>query len=216
MAKKPPKPPPLPGQATGPRVKKPKKERGRQTSGKIPMFNIEGGLSPGVPDAAKIEIATAIMAHSQLDVTLEWYIWDLIGLSYDDGRLLTTVDLRAKIEIARTITKRYEISLPEVPAKTPGLWKVIEDVSAARNLMAHGVWGMHRLTIPMVSSFRLNAEEPDRVVSEAFPIHRLQAVARQRERARDHLLRMSADARALRQKLSQQSQTESPKPDEGS
>ncbi len=203
MARKPSKPPLPEGQRPQKRERKAKRVA---TPPKTPTFNATYKLSPGVPDNVKTAMATALMAHSLMDATLDWLIWDAVGLSFDDGRLLTsTVELRDKIEIGKRLAKRYELPLPQVPVNALGLWTVMGDVSTARNMMAHGVWQMYELHIPMVSSFRLN--DPggeDRVVVEKFEIPRIEAVTRQCEWARGHLQTMLKAVPALRKKRAEQ------------
>jgi hypothetical protein len=170
MTKKSPRPALPEGRAPSPR-KAPK----TKSSGPPPIVDGEGKLSPGVPDDVKVAIASAILAYSDMEASLEWFIWDLAGLSYEDGRLLTKIDASEKISIAKALSERYGIKAPTVPANTPTMWKVMQDLATARNLIAHGIWGMHELTLPVASSFRLKGDEEDRVISEGFPIARLRS-----------------------------------------
>lgn len=172
------------------------KQRERKKGAPIPI--IEMGpheMSQGVPDSVKIAIASAILAYSLMEATLEAFIWDITGLSYDDGKLLTKVEASEKIQIAKSLAERYGIPTPNVPQNTPTIWRVMQDLGEVRNKIAHGVWGMHRLKTPMASSFRMKGD-PDQVISESFPIERLEAITRQCDRVKRVLDAMCQHAQA--------------------
>ena len=143
------------------------------------------------------------MAYSAMEAFLDFYIWDVIGLDYEDGPLLTTrLDMSDKISIAKALTKRYGLRVPVFGAARKSLWRVIMDLAEIRNLMAHGVWGMHKLTTATVSSFRLKEEGHEgRVIAESFPLDRLAAITEQCEKVHAILERMGRAAQALRQTL---------------
>jgi len=166
------------GAAAEPRHKK----REKRSSGSGPL--IEMGpheMSIGVPVNVKIAIASEINDNKEMDASLEAFIWDMSGLSYDDGKLLTKVETSEKIVIAKALAERYGVPVPKVPANTPSMWRILQDLGELRNRIAHSVWGMHRLQTPLVSSFRMKGD-PDRMISESFPIVRLEAMSRQCER----------------------------------
>jgi len=145
------------------------------------------------------------MAHSAMDAFLEFFIWDITGLSYDDGRILTQVDASRKIKIAKALAKRYGVEFPLFGPTKKTLWSVMIDLAEARNAMAHGVWGMHELTIPVVSSFRWMEDGQDgRVIAEGFDLRRLKAITAQCENAKECLEKMGFVAQVLRQKLVEQ------------
>ena len=76
------------------------------------------------------------------------------------------------------------------------------DLAEARNAMAHGVWGMHELTIPVVSSFRwMEDGHEGRIIAESFEIPRLKAITAQCEKVKECLEKMSFAAQSLRKKL---------------
>jgi hypothetical protein len=58
-------------------------------------------LSKEIPNDVKIAIANAIMAFAEMEVSAETVIWDLTGLSIDDGKLLTRMDSKDKLELAK-------------------------------------------------------------------------------------------------------------------
>jgi hypothetical protein len=55
-------------------------------------------ITKGVPDKIKIAMADAIMAFSDMEMSAEQFIWDLLGLSPDDGKLVTRIDTKDKIQ----------------------------------------------------------------------------------------------------------------------
>jgi hypothetical protein len=194
-----------------PERKKPQgTERKAKPEGKVPIVDGEGKLSPGVPDSVKAAVAGAIMAYSLMETFLEFFIWDVTGLSYDDGRLLTKIDASEKIAIAKALAKRYAIKTPVYGKNAKGkdaksVWRVMNELAQIRNLMAHGVWGMHALTTPVASSFRLKEEGHEgRIISESFDSARLEAITAQCEGVKANLEKMGKAAQALRQKLVEQ------------
>jgi hypothetical protein len=54
-----------------------------------------------LPDASRISggihlgLADAIMSFSDMEIAAEQFIWDVLGLSPDDGKLLTQIDAKA-------------------------------------------------------------------------------------------------------------------------
>jgi hypothetical protein len=207
MAKKPERPRKPESVTASPRHK----QREGKQSGPIPTYEMgPHEMSVGVPDNVKIAIAATILAYSAMEASLEAFIWDITGLSYDDGKLLTRVEASEKILIAKTLAERYGVPTPKVPQNTPTMWRVMHDLSEVRNKIAHGVWGMHRLETPMASSFRMKGDL-DRVISESFSIPRLEAITRQCDRVKGVLDRMCQIAQALRQKLVEQFLKESTK-----
>jgi hypothetical protein len=101
MAKKTPKPPPPEGRATGPGVKKTKTSQ----PPKIPTIPTTAAeVSLGVPDNVKVAIASAILAFSEIEQALDGLIWDLTGLRYEDGRLLTEIERLAPLHIRGSCT----------------------------------------------------------------------------------------------------------------
>ena len=56
-------------------------------------------------------MADAIMAFSDMEMSAEQFIWDLLGLSPDDGRLVTRIETKDKIELAKKLSQRYRLPL---------------------------------------------------------------------------------------------------------
>jgi hypothetical protein len=63
-------------------------------------------ITKGVSDEIKIAMASAIMAFSDMEMSAEQFIWDVLGLSIDDGKLVTQIDTIDKIELAKKLGER--------------------------------------------------------------------------------------------------------------
>ena len=96
-----------------PRTKKPKP--GSAKGDKIVQQNLSDAkrISKGVPDKIKLAMADAIMAFSDMEMSAEQFIWDLLGLSPDDGKLVTRIDTKDKIELAKV----FRTLSPSAPSK---------------------------------------------------------------------------------------------------
>ena len=142
-----------------PRTKKPKP--GSARGNKTVQQNLSDAkrLSKGVPD--KIKLA----------------IWDLLGLLPDDGKLVTRIDTKDKMELAKKFSERYRLLLHPNEQTTAEAWTAIRSAIEARNKMAHGVWMTIDLTTPIVVSYRIPIEL-GRINSEHFPLDRIEAVTR--------------------------------------
>jgi hypothetical protein len=180
------------------------KRRPRPTPHKVkappstPVVDGVGKWSPGVPDNVKTAIGSAIVAYSDMEASLESLIWDLTGVSYDDGKLLTAIDASDKVSIAKALCQRYGLTVPPPARGKPAVWKMMLDMAKLRNMIVHGVWGMHELTVPIVTSFRIKADEADTVISEAFSIDRLLGITQTCEGIKKLLDHMCKIAIALR------------------
>lgn len=160
-----------------PRTKKPKP--GPVKGNKIVQQNLSDAkrLSKGVPDKIKLAMADAIMAFSDMEMSAEQFIWDLLGLSPDDGKLVTRIDTKDKMELAKKFSERYRLPLHPNEQTTADAWTGIRKAIEARNKMAHGVWMTIDLTKPIVVSYRIPIEL-GRINSEHFPLDRIEAVTR--------------------------------------
>src|ERR1700722_12839459 len=104
-----------------PRTKKPKP--GAAKGKKIVQQNLRDAsrITKGVPDKIKIAMADAIMAFSDMEMSAEQFIWDLLGLSDDDGKLVTRIDTKDKIELYHTLIRvAPNGSSPASPATAAG------------------------------------------------------------------------------------------------
>jgi hypothetical protein len=84
-----------------PRLKNPK--AGSRKERTIVQQNLSDGsrISEGVRDTIKLAVASAIMAFSEMEMSAEHFIWDVLGLSVDDGKLVTQIDTKEKIELSK-------------------------------------------------------------------------------------------------------------------
>jgi hypothetical protein len=94
-----------------PRTKKPKP--GSANGNKIVQQNLSDAkrISKGVPDKIKLAMADALMAFSDMEMSAEQFIWDLLGLLPDDGKLVTRIETKDKIELAKKFSERYRLPL---------------------------------------------------------------------------------------------------------
>jgi hypothetical protein len=155
-----------------PRHKKPRASRGPT----IVQRSIDdpSRITKGVPDEIKIAVASAIMAFSDMEMSAEQFIWDVLGLSIDDGKLVTQIDTKEKIELAKKLSERYRLPLHPSAQATAEAWPAIRNAIEARNKMAHGAWVMID-EVPVVVSYRIPCEL-GQVNSEHFPLDRIEAV----------------------------------------
>jgi len=168
-------------------------------------------ISAGVPDEVKIAIADALMEFAAMEAVLEVLIWEITGLSFDDGRLLTKQDIGIKIKLAKQLSEKHKIASQQVKKGTVTMWRAMEELLPARNLIAHGIWVMIDLKTPAAASYRVPSGL-DQMSAEAFPISRLEAVARQSKRIRESLDQMIVAANTSRATLASQHQKMSPIP----
>ncbi len=196
MIDKPPKTSKPEGRAAAPRHKSKKKKSDKATRGEIPTIDIVSGrLSDDMPDSIKIAIADAVMAYAIMEGTAERLIWDITGLSYDDGRLLTRTDSSEKFEVLKTLTENYGLIIHYNRKTTQDMWTAIRQLMPVRNLIVHGIWAMLDHQIPVTISPRLSTTTGN-VVGEAFPLERLHAIARQCYRVKKSLDGLSNRVRA--------------------
>jgi hypothetical protein len=156
-----------------PRHKKPRAPKGR-TIIQRRVDDLSDRISKDVPDQIKIAVASAIMAFSDMEMSAEQFIWDVLGLSIDDGKLVTQIDTKEKIEMAKKLSERYRLPIHLSAQTTAEAWTAIRNAVEARNKMAHGVWVMID-GVPCVVSYRIPVEL-GRANSEDFPLQRIEAV----------------------------------------
>jgi hypothetical protein len=114
------------------------------------------------------------MAFSDMEMSAEQFIWDVLGLSIDDGKLVTQSDTKEKIELAKKLSERYRLALHPSAQTTADAWTAIRNAIESRNKMAHGVW-VTIDEVPFVVSYRIPIEL-GQVNSEHFPLERIDAV----------------------------------------
>ena len=118
------------------------------------------------------------MAFAEMELSAETLIWDLTGISWDDGKLLTRMDARPKFELARTLCARYGVAPSKNDVEINGFWKQITRLRDERNKIVHAAWMMFQDKLPLAASYRLPAKL-GRATGEGFPIPRLQNIARE-------------------------------------
>lgn len=133
-------------------------------------------------------IGRVIVAWSKLEACLDDFIWALLALPIDQGRMLTVrMDAVRKIQLIRRLS---EIILPEEKFHQVVLLIDQADILREdRNLVAHGVWGRtepENLTV--VSSLKPEGLATDQVVTETFSDLRLKKLARDIERVKLSLI----------------------------
>jgi hypothetical protein len=137
----------------------------------------ESQLSSDIPDVIKIGIADCVVAYAAMEDTAERLIWDISGLSYDDGRLLTRSG-GDKFEILRKVIEGHGLIIPLSRQSTINMWTAIKQLTTVRNLIVHGVWAMLDNTTAISVSNKL-ASDHGHVEGEGFGLERLQAFVRQ-------------------------------------
>jgi hypothetical protein len=121
-------------------------------------------------------IGRAIVAWSKLENCMDDFIWALLAVPIEQGRVLTVrMDAVRKIQTLRRLGELV-LSTEKFHVLSPILDRV-DILREDRNLIGHGSWarsGFDRLTV--VASLKPEALNPDEVVSETFPDRRLRAV----------------------------------------
>ena len=146
-------------------------------------------VSRGLPEDVKVAIADVVIAFSFMDSAAEQLIWQLCGLSFDDGRLLTTMEARPKFNVLKQLVVRHKLTLAN-PALPDSFWESMDKLREYRNQVAHGQWAMVDEKIPVTASFRIIDKQTGAIIADAFSIERLEAIARQCERCFDYLGRL--------------------------
>jgi hypothetical protein len=134
-------------------------------------------LSDNIPDEIKIAIANSIIAYSAMENAAERLIWDVAGLSYDDGKLLTRNGAN-KFDILKQLLEQHGVVVHYSRRTTISMWDAIRQVVPTRNLIVHGVWAMLDNAMPVSISYKLSSDT-GHVLGEPFDLERLQAVGRQ-------------------------------------
>src|ERR1700689_4135315 len=137
---------------TDPRPKNPRFKKPKRRAPTIIQRNMSEAsrITKGVPDQVKIAMASAVMTFSDMEMSAEQFIWDVLGLSVDDGKLVTQIDTKEKFELAKKLSERSRLPLHPNEQTTAEAWSAIRSAIEARNKMAHGVWVMIDNTTPIV------------------------------------------------------------------
>jgi hypothetical protein len=112
-----------------------------------------------------------------MEEAAERLIWDVSGLSYDDGRLLTRSG-GDKFGILRSLIESHGLIIYRSRQTTVSMWTAIKDLTKVRNLIVHGIWAILDGSIAISISNRLSSDH-GLVEGEGFSLDRLQAFVRQ-------------------------------------
>lgn len=132
-------------------------------------------LSKSISKPIRVAIADAIIAFSEMEATADIVIWKLTGLSDVDGKLLTQIDAKQKLELAKKLSERYGIPPHPHPQATAEIWSNVRTLCEARNKIAHGIWRMIDEKEPIAISHRMKGDA-GHDMSEHFPLTRLQDI----------------------------------------
>ncbi len=140
-------------------------------------------MSVEIPDDVRIAIADVVMSFAAMETTAEHLIWELSGVSFDDGKLLTRMEAKAKLDLARKFIERYNLLKGHDKEKIVAFWRTIHFLVELRNKVAHGLWWMLDKKIPLCASYRMASGE-GQVTAEAFPLERLRYITEENSRAK--------------------------------
>jgi hypothetical protein len=144
-------------------------------------------------------IGRAIIAWSKLEACMEDFIWSLLKIDLEQGRVITgRVDAVGKIRMLRELGR---LELPELMFHrlSPALDE-IDVLRDDRNFIAHGSWGRTKYRgewVHVCLSLRPKSPTPDVVVSESFPEIRMRAIIDGIERTKWTLIRLREELDAL-------------------
>lgn len=136
-------------------------------------------------------------------MSAEMFIWDVLRLSQEDGKLLTQMESKERFELAKKLSDRYGIPIHGNEQSNVEAWSLIRIITEARNKMAHGAWSMLDGSIPLVVSIRIPTE-PGTINSEHFPIDRMDAMQASCWNLKKAFDAMAATARSSPRKLPEQ------------
>ena len=176
-----PKHPPKPEGRTAPEQQNPRRRRrgtGQPTIQKTVVETDSTHLFDVMPNDVKIAFAEMVMAYSMMELTIEGLIWDITGVSYDDGKLIVRGDLSGKVDLLKKPIERYGLIIDYNRVLIEEMWSAIKDLIPVRNLAVHGIWAMLDGKFPVVISYRLQSIL-GHVDGERFDVDRLNAMTQQ-------------------------------------
>jgi len=132
-------------------------------------------------------IGRVVIAWGKVENALEDFIWQLLGLKIEIGRIITgRLDAVSKI---RWIRQLSEITIRE--EKLHLLSRLLDDIDILRedrNLIMHASWGRDGDDVAIALSLKQTPLKPDEVVSEPFSDRRLWALSHNIDATRLRLL----------------------------
>jgi hypothetical protein len=144
-------------------------------------------------------IGRVVVAWSRLERVMEEFIWVLLKLDIESGRIVTTrLDAVAKIKMLRQLG---EIELEEVHFhKLSPILDHIDIMREDRNFIVHGVWGRNLNGVPVALSLRPKPLAPDLIVSEEFPDNRMRYIVFEIDKSRIQVKLLVKELSALPEK----------------
>jgi hypothetical protein len=156
-------------------------------------------VEPTVSPQYERLIGRTIAAWSKLEACMEDFIWSLLKVEIEQGRVMTArVDAVGKIRMLRELG---HLELPE--AMFHRLSLTLDEIDVLRddrNFIAHGSWGRTKVDMTMVHvcvSLRPKAPSPDQVVSETFPEKRMLTIIDGIERTKWTLIELMRELHTL-------------------
>lgn len=91
-----------------------------------------------IPKYMRVAIADVVLSFSQLEASLEEYIWAYVNINPEHGQLITGSDFRRKAEIVKNLSAINKDE-KEFKRVTGDVWKHVAACSDVRNACAHGM-----------------------------------------------------------------------------
>lgn len=136
-------------------------------------------------------IGRVLIEWTKLEGCLADILWQLTGLTFEDGRLFTE-----RMDPARLIVLLKTLATRKMDG--PLLQDFINALAAAdelrddRNFIVHGSWGMlDPEGVPVALSLRAKSN-PGEIVSEGFPHQRMRAIVREIIKTKQEIIRIGA------------------------
>jgi hypothetical protein len=119
-----------------------------------------------------------VIEWSRVESLLNDVLWNILGLSFEDGRVLTgRADAITKIALLQLIAPRHLTG-----EHLAGLLVLLDTADALRedrNFIVHGSWGtLMPDNLPVAASLRPKSK-PDEVMSETFSRERMRGIIKQ-------------------------------------
>jgi hypothetical protein len=144
-------------------------------------------------------IGRVVMEWSRIEEVMGEFIWFLLKLEVDYGRVVTTrLDATIKIKMLRELG---ELRLRETHFHE--LSQILDHIDILRddrNFIVHGIWGRNLQSIPIALSLRPKPLAPGLIVSEEFSGKRMRDIVHGIETARLQLMTLMKELSALPEK----------------
>jgi hypothetical protein len=142
-------------------------------------------------------IGRTVVAWSKLEACMEDFIWSLLGVEIEQGRVMTVrVDAVGKIRMLRELGQ-LELPEPMFHRLSPTLDE-IDVLRDDRNFIVHGSWARTKPDMTHVAvSLRPTGLAPDQAVSETFSVARMRAIIGGIERTKWVLIELMRELHTL-------------------